>query len=984
MKKAALSRQYLSRGLSAAISGLLLSSAFPPAGAAESKPIVPTTAEVSKPAGETSAKGEAVEMSPFVVSSNSDVGYLAGNTLAGSRMNTSLKDTAASISVMTEEFLKDIAATNVTDALEWGNNTQLERADTFANFTGSTSPNDNSTFASFDTFRVRGQPATVTRNYFAWTLPMDTYNIDRVEEARGPNSILFGIGSAGGIISSSTKQAVTNRSFRRASGSTGSYGTYRGSFDINQAALGGNLGFRVNAVYDHSETDRLYAFSNNRRVHLAVKYNLTEKTRLRAEYETGAINQDIAALNAVYDGMIRWSSQGRPTFASPVAANAALGINRYATTARITYVGNNDLLINMANQNFGSNTNDILTEAKTADRSINTGGPGQRRDAYFNTTSVFFEQQLAKGTFLELAYNHQESEVKSYMASSSTRVLAAEPNQFFPNGARNPWAGGLFLDGPWTRYLQNPRTDNTRLSVSTELDAGKWGKYRLAGLGEYEAKVGNRGGSQIEVWSGLPFNSQPENAANQVYRRNYVTEGDWSTYYANGPAQLGLIRDRRDPLTGRTLSSTWVANGSGQQSDPTYQGTFLLGGQARYLRDRFIVGFGLRRDALKVVDRGAVRNPATQEFAVDYVNSSVYNYVARTRTIGAVAHLTKRFSAYYNYSENTAVPNTGVRILPDSKLGPPPQGVGQDAGVSFDLGSMFYSRLTFYQSGQSPGVDGRFSATQTNPSLVANTILDTLLAQGLISSAAADARRSNSSGGTYERKTRGVELSVTSNLTKNWRLQANYSYSDGYEEHVVPEIFDWAARELPFYHSVNQNLVTSLGTTIAQVLERFERQLNDAKAFEGQALPGNRQHKVNAFTRYTFSSGPLKGAFIGGGYRHQSKIQIGRVGLSGDSASFLTPEGVASVTARTGQIVYGNSYWMADALAGYRFQRVPFFKRLTLQLNISNLFNYDKPLVTQIYADGRPAVGYGDNRPAINRWALLPPRTWRLSVDLEF
>ena len=39
----------------------------------------------------------AVELSPFVVNAGSDVGYVASSTLSGSRLNTPLRDTAASI-----------------------------------------------------------------------------------------------------------------------------------------------------------------------------------------------------------------------------------------------------------------------------------------------------------------------------------------------------------------------------------------------------------------------------------------------------------------------------------------------------------------------------------------------------------------------------------------------------------------------------------------------------------------------------------------------------------------------------------------------------------------------------------------------------------------------------------------------------------------------------------------------------------------------
>src|SRR5690606_20076660 len=99
----------------------------------------------------------------------------------------------------------------------------------------------------------------------------------------------------------------------------------------------------------------------------------------------------------------------------------------------------------------------------------------------------------------------------------------------------------------------------------------------------------------------------------------------------------------------------------------------------------------------------------------------------------------------------------------------------------------------------------------------------------------------------------------------------------------------------PEFRSYDQTLVTSESTprTFEQVIGTFEDQFNNLTALEGQALPGNRMHKVSAFTRYTFTSGFLRGAYVGGGYRHQSGNAIGR---SGDD------------------ILYGNSFHYSDLL----------------------------------------------------------------------
>lgn len=66
-----------------------------------------------------SADQDAFELSPFTVSSGGESGYRSMSTTSGSRLGTSLKDVSASISVLTEAFLEDVAATTLGDALQF-------------------------------------------------------------------------------------------------------------------------------------------------------------------------------------------------------------------------------------------------------------------------------------------------------------------------------------------------------------------------------------------------------------------------------------------------------------------------------------------------------------------------------------------------------------------------------------------------------------------------------------------------------------------------------------------------------------------------------------------------------------------------------------------------------------------------------------------------------------------------------------------------
>jgi outer membrane receptor protein involved in Fe transport len=110
------------------------------------------------------------------------------------------------------------------------------------------------------------------------------------------------------------------------------------------------------------------------------------------------------------------------------------------------------------------------------------------------------------------------------------------------------------------------------------------------------------------------------------------------------------------------------------------------------------------------------------------------------------------------------------------------------------------------------------------------------------------------------------------------------------------------------------------------------------------------------FTRYSFSEGRLKGFSVGGGYKHQSKMLIGKNSLD--------------------ELQYGNSYWLVDMMLGYRFPRNGLLKNWNVQLNVSNVFDEDRPKVSRL----TPEVPI----PRIKYQTLQDPRQWRLTTNFEF
>lgn len=134
---------------------------------------------------------EVVLLSPFVVNAPEDNSYVATNTLAGTRLRTSLEDVSAAISVVTEQFMADTGANDAKRLLVYTVGTEISGVGgnfSGANVAGEFSDESSSRKDPGGTNRVRGlASADLTRNYFATTIPFDAYNTSRVEINRGSN-----------------------------------------------------------------------------------------------------------------------------------------------------------------------------------------------------------------------------------------------------------------------------------------------------------------------------------------------------------------------------------------------------------------------------------------------------------------------------------------------------------------------------------------------------------------------------------------------------------------------------------------------------------------------------------------------------------------------------------------------------------------------------------------------------------------------------
>ena len=276
------------------------------------------TSETQPPPAVTSSgtgqNEEVIVLSPFVVDASADAnGYKATSTLAGTRVRTDLKDLSSAISVVTQQFLQDTGAKNNADLLVYTPSTEV--AGIRGNFSGVAGTGIYQENTISQTTRVRGlDQADNTRDYFLTDIPWDGFNVGRVDLQRGPNSILFGIGSPAGIINTSVNDAnyKTAYSFENR---IGEYGSVRNQLSLNQELLPGVLAIRVAAVKDHELFEQTPAYNNSNRLYGAIRFDPKlfspdSRTTVRVKYEQGNIDSNNPRQIPPDDAISLWFNSG--------------------------------------------------------------------------------------------------------------------------------------------------------------------------------------------------------------------------------------------------------------------------------------------------------------------------------------------------------------------------------------------------------------------------------------------------------------------------------------------------------------------------------------------------------------------------------------------------------------------------------------------------------------------------------------------------
>jgi hypothetical protein len=966
---------------------------------------------------------ETVVLSPFTVSASSDVGYLATSSTGGTRLRTDLRDIGSQISIMTPEFLEDIAATSLDDAFAYSLNIENLSEYTNAYVNNGDMP---SGVGSETRSRTRGMTeSSASHDFFFTKIRIDTYNTERITLASGPNSILFGLGSPSGLTDTTYKRAQLSKFSGELVLRVDDEGSFRKVVDLNAPVIRNMLAVRAVVLDEDLDYWRESAGSDNRRTFGTFTFNPFKSTSIRGWYEDVRLEEIPMRNTIVRDGVTKWLDAGRPLFnnfgisnATPASVvNAAIGnqgltgiVARNTATQQILALGSTTGSLHLSNWANTVGTLGFAADLPTPDTNIigtlrdpsvfpwdvNYNGDGTRNYTEGNIAGIALEQRFTDKIFAEVAYNTEEKENAFTDVVRGIPILQADANMYLPDGVTpNPNVGRLYFDSPQSRYSSryNERRD-FRATISGEFDLAKhnkWlGNHRIAVLYSREEflDVDDPQASDFKIISNHSFTTgtpetQLRNANRNVRVRAYVDEPGTpgGVYWVKMPAGL-------DPMAADfTIGDVHVVSGEANPYGDTGATDIvdsLLNStmgviQSHWWDGRLVTIFGLRHDSLDQVYtatplRTTGNSPYTpfEEVIANGLPDYNENTSGSTRTTAVVFHATNWISFHFNEANTFAPGYLGTN--PDGTRIPSASGEGRDFG--FTLTPFDPQRLTirvnFYDANSGPNPYTLNGAIRNG----VGRIEETVVAAGAEPHPTYRPQDYDSEyySVTASTASKGVEVSLVANLTDNWRLALSVAKSESTQSDIGKQWDDLLhERSEVWAQYANELIIGSTSTTVTQEYLGLIDEFNTMNQSDGAKVESGRDWRINASTRYAFSEGALKGFHIGGQLRWRSEATPGYIAhLIPNEYPFPGVPDMVFVQDRS-QPVTSPATTAIDAFIGYNRKFFDGKIRWSVQLNVRNLLDDDALTLQRPYSDGSPRV-----------FAIQQPRSFILTNTFRF
>ncbi|MFN9848161.1 MAG: TonB-dependent receptor [Alphaproteobacteria bacterium] len=217
-----------------------------------------------------SEDAEAPEVSALVVTARRDVDYGASRTSTATRTDTPLRDVPQSVSVITDQLIRDQSIQNLSDVFRYVPGVGVGQGEGHRD---APTIRGNATTADFFVNGVRDDVQYIR----------DLYNVERVEVLKGPNAMIFGRGGGGGVINRVTKTADGSDE-RKLSAELGSWNHNRFTLDMSQPLDDGVSG-RVVGLFQRSESFRDFVNLERWGINPSVSWRNADGLTISMAYE---------------------------------------------------------------------------------------------------------------------------------------------------------------------------------------------------------------------------------------------------------------------------------------------------------------------------------------------------------------------------------------------------------------------------------------------------------------------------------------------------------------------------------------------------------------------------------------------------------------------------------------------------------------------------------------------------------------------------
>lgn len=676
----------------------------------------------------------------------------------------------------------------------------------------------------------------------------------------------------------------------------------------------------------------------------------------------------------------------------------------------------------------------------------------------FDDAALFVEQQLGRHVFLELAGNHAQTQrLTEYIVSRGLNEARIDINRNLPTGEANPHFLDVYGDSSKAGHTYfNKDIWDGRFGAAVVFDGTRWGDFRanvIYGRRSEEATVRQdtevmernadlRQRPFLDTFSYRYYWNDPDRPLPATSSLTYVdpvggttqSHGVSDIVDISGPGNQRAAKTTYDYLQSAFNARLW--NGrinliAGLRHDRFHVTASSLNNSATAVRYDYPTNWDGHTvyyrpaapddyNTLTYVPKnagGVATGPATlaitrprdangrpldqysgDRFRDDYGAPDIDQSVT-TVTYGGIVHGTDWISGFFNFAESFNPSLAGQTVTGD--LIPPQLAEGWDAGVRFNL-----------LDGRVIASVGRYSSTQKNNGFDAGGTV-----RGMLSGITeANARGDASTNGRNTRglaeipspyfdfqdlEAEGTEIDIVANLTRNWRLTANYARPEVRNTNRYGDTWAYITANEPTLRQIVLDAGGLIGTNNTATVDTSipSGEIPDAatavagwnslQAFKLTnplsitSTTATLKYTANIFTDYRFAKGPLKNLRAGLGVQFRGPNPIGNRGAD----TVVNPANAAAaidnpdVDAMT--LVYMPSYHLVTGTLGYEVKLKGF--RLQLDLRISNLLDEDTPVF--IGTALRPPNGDLASPARVaspSSFYYLQPRSYTLSASMRF